>query len=391
MLMPMRRGRCLLLPLLLGVVAPWLEDCSASSHSLGNFYTAVSEPSPGLPQFIAVGYVDDQLITHYDSRTRRKEPIAPWMRKVEQDEPQYWAKESPIMQGNEQRFRALLASLQDQNSSTGPPGQHTLHNISLSGLHTLQQMFSCKVGPDGQPRGGSWQYGYDGENCMSLNMENVTWTALMPQAKILMQKLDDLQAAPQYHKSYLETTCIKWLRRYLDYGNETLRRTEPPRVKVARNKGNDDQETLICRVYGFYPKAIMVTWKRDEDQLNSTERVVPNSDGTYHTWLSINIDPKDRNRYQCHVEHDAFPEPVAFAWEKPASNLGLIWGIVMAVMVALVLLGAGVTFYMSDGDQGSDCSVSRNGVQRSTWFTTWNPIFAGLRHSQRSATTALLV
>ncbi|KAL8213442.1 UNVERIFIED_CONTAM: hypothetical protein K2H54_065250 [Gekko kuhli] len=311
---------------------------SPSSHSLRNFRMAVSEPGPGLPQFIAVGYVDDQPIVHYDSHTRRMMPVAPWMKKAEQDEPRYFEEESQGFRGIEKHFRESLEMLMAH-----------FHHHRSTGPHTLQLMFSCEVWPDGRPSGGSWKYGYDGKDLLALNMETTTWMVFVPLAKTLKQTLDPLLGDPQHRKHYLDEICVDWLRKYLDYGNETLQRTESPMVKVASKKGDDGRETLFCQVYGFYPKEIEVSWMKDgEDRRQDTLTggVIPNSDGTYHTWLSTEVDPKDRDHYRCHVEHDALQEPVDLAWEEPASILGLILGIAGGVLVAGILVVAGVTFYI---------------------------------------------
>ncbi|NXX63999.1 HA1F protein, partial [Scopus umbretta] len=56
--------------------------------SLRYFFVAVSEPSPGVPQFTVVGYVDGNPMTHYDSEIGRAVPRADWMAAgVDQ---QYW-------------------------------------------------------------------------------------------------------------------------------------------------------------------------------------------------------------------------------------------------------------------------------------------------------------
>ncbi|NWU73486.1 HMR1 protein, partial [Pterocles burchelli] len=47
--------------------------------SLPYFGFGVSEPSLGVPQYMAVGYVDGNLISRYDSDTGRAEPRAEWM------------------------------------------------------------------------------------------------------------------------------------------------------------------------------------------------------------------------------------------------------------------------------------------------------------------------
>ncbi|KAF1452391.1 Class I histocompatibility antigen, F10 alpha chain, partial [Pygoscelis papua] len=67
---------------------------------------------------------------------------------------------------------------------------------------------------------------------------------------------------------------------------------------------------------------------------HETERgsIVPNSDGTYYTWASIEARPEDKDKYRCRVEHASMLEPGLFAWE-PESNL---FTIVLAAVVAIV-------------------------------------------------------
>uniref|UniRef100_A0A670ZB99 Ig-like domain-containing protein n=2 Tax=Pseudonaja textilis TaxID=8673 RepID=A0A670ZB99_PSETE len=95
---------------------------------------------------------------------------------------------------------------------------------------------------------------------------------------------------------------------------------EPPGVTLERSKTEmeDGMETHICRLDGFYPREIDASWRRDgEVWLEETFHgsLAPNADGTYHYWLSIRIDPKERGRYRCHVEHDGLPEPLDLALE----------------------------------------------------------------------------
>ncbi|XP_053145474.1 HLA class I histocompatibility antigen, alpha chain E-like isoform X3 [Hemicordylus capensis] len=124
---------------------------------------------------------------------------------------------------------------------------------------------------------------------------------------------------------------------------------EPPTVTVTRKVGRDGLETFLCRAHGFYPKEIDATWKKDgEVWEHETLRggVTPNSDGTYHTWLSIEIDPKERNLYQCHVEHDGLSEPLDLAWEEPVlASISLIVGAILVVMAAILML-AGIILYL---------------------------------------------
>ncbi|XP_025033317.1 major histocompatibility complex class I-related gene protein-like, partial [Python bivittatus] len=129
--------------------------------------------------------------------------------------------------------------------------------VPLSGLHTWQWMVGCELRGDGS-KGGFLRYGYDGRTFISFDKETLTWVAPEPQAQITQRKWDAVPGFNQRRKADLEEICIEWLEKHLSYGKDTLLRT----------------------------------------------------DGTYHYWLSIRIDPQERDRYRCHVEHDGLQEPV---------------------------------------------------------------------------------
>ncbi|XP_026578815.1 uncharacterized protein LOC113451654 [Pseudonaja textilis] len=131
----------------------------------------------------------------------------------------------------------------------------------------------------------------------------------------------------------------------------------------SRTEVEDGMEMHVCRIYGFYPREIDASWRRDgevwlEDTLHGF--VVPNADGTCHSWLSIQIDPKERGRYQCHVEHNGLQEPLDMALKEPTnskSNLGVIvdW-IVDALILMCVIAGILVFFskYLFCAEQSAE-------------------------------------
>ncbi|KAG8148218.1 hypothetical protein E2320_022398, partial [Naja naja] len=106
---------------------------------------------------------------------------------------------------------------------------------------------------------------------------------------------------------------------------------DPPVVTVSsRTEVEDGMETHICRVDGFYPREIDASWMRDgEVWLKKTFHgsVAPNADGTYHYWLSVRIDPKERGRYRCHVEHDGLQEPLDVAIKGERLQGGEGWAL----------------------------------------------------------------
>uniref|UniRef100_A0A8C3KRL8 Ig-like domain-containing protein n=1 Tax=Calidris pygmaea TaxID=425635 RepID=A0A8C3KRL8_9CHAR len=94
---------------------------------------------------------------------------------------------------------------------------------------------------------------------------------------------------------------------------------ERPTVRVSGKEG-DGFLTLHCRAYGFYPRPISVSWLKDgEVRDQETERggTVPNSDGTYYTWVSIEANPGEKDKYRCRVEHASLPEAEVYAWGEP--------------------------------------------------------------------------
>ncbi|XP_039206226.1 H-2 class I histocompatibility antigen, Q9 alpha chain-like [Crotalus tigris] len=314
------------LPLLVLVAVAVRESClGASSHSLKYFFYSISEPSQDPPHFVSLGYVDGQIFVHYDSNSRRREPRVSWMKKVGKEDPQYWDRETQREYGTEEAFRESLQTLR-------------LRYNQSEGLHTWQWMYGCELQADGR-KGGFMEYGYEGRTFLTFDKDTLTWVAPQPQAEITQRKWDNV-ARNNYFKFYLEEICIEWLEKYLSYGKETLLRTEPPEVTMSsKTEVEDEMETHVCCLHGFYPREIDASWTRDgevwlPDTFHGT--VTPNADGTFHATLSIRIDPKERGRYRCHVEHDSLPKPLDMALKEPKFKLGII---ISCVVASLALLG----------------------------------------------------
>ncbi|XP_070792435.1 class I histocompatibility antigen, F10 alpha chain-like [Pituophis catenifer annectens] len=328
-------GRSLSLLILAAVALR--ESCfSASSHSLKYFYASISDPSQGLPHFVTVGYVDGQVFVHYDSNSRKIEPRVSWMEKVGKEDPQYWDTETQISRGHEEVFREGLETLRRRYNQS-------------EGLHIIQVMYGCELRRDGS-KGGFMQFGYEGRTFLTFDKETLTWVAPDPQAQITQRKWDAIPGWNQRNEVYLEKICTEWLEKYLSYGNETLLRREPPVVTLSnRTEAEDGTETHICRVHGFYPREIDASWTKDgEVWLQDTFHgfLAPNADGTYHYWISVRINSKERGRYRCHVEHDSLQEPLDMVLNETTeseSNRGVIIGCVV-VVVLLVIVGT-LIFY----------------------------------------------
>ncbi|XP_026582030.1 HLA class I histocompatibility antigen, alpha chain F-like, partial [Pseudonaja textilis] len=129
----------------------------------------------------------------------------------------------------------------------------------------------------------------------------------------------------------------------------TLEKIEPPVGKVTHKVKDERLEILTCQAFGFYPKEIQATWKRDREiweQETFHRNVAPNSDGTYYVQLSIDIDPMERDCFRCHLEHEGLQEPLdlAFKEERGAMRRIPVVGIVTGVIVIGVILGVWILF-----------------------------------------------
>uniref|UniRef100_A0A670ZJQ9 Ig-like domain-containing protein n=1 Tax=Pseudonaja textilis TaxID=8673 RepID=A0A670ZJQ9_PSETE len=175
-------------------------------------------------------------------------------------------------------------------------------------LRTWQVNLGCELRQDGS-KGGFLHYGYDGMDFISFDKETLRWVTAQSQAQKVKEEWEEDPRWSQESKVFLEETCIAWLQRYLNSGNSGLvaLSAEPPVGKVTHKVEDERLEVLTCQAFGFYPKEIQAIWTRDGEACKYETRlknVAPNSDGTYYVQLSIEIDPKERDHFRCHLEHE---------------------------------------------------------------------------------------
>nr|CAA06560.1 MHC class I antigen [Acrocephalus arundinaceus] len=292
-------------------------------HSLHYLDVAVSEPSPGIPQFVAMGFVDGIPFTRYDSERGRMEPLTEWIK--DSADPEYWDSQTQIGVGSQHVYARSLETLRERYNQSG-------------GLHTVLRVYGCELLSDGSVR-GSERFGYDGRDFISFDLESGRFMAADSAAEITRRRWEHEGIVAERQTNYLKHECPEWLQKYVGYGQKELERKEPPDVHVS---GKEEHGTLIlsCHAYGFYPKTIAVNWmKGDEiwDQETEWGGVVPNSDGTFHTWARIEALPEEREQYRCRVEHPGMPEPGIFAWE-PTSGRNLTVVVAVSVITAILIL-----------------------------------------------------
>ncbi|KAI4896118.1 hypothetical protein NFI96_011368, partial [Prochilodus magdalenae] len=267
----------------------------AVSELMGQKGTSTTAVTPGIrtstQTVLCGGLVDGEQFVYYDSNTtRRMIPRTWWMERNEDGD--YWNSETQISQGHEESFKINVATAKERFNQT-------------TGVHTVQWMYGCELGDDGTKR-GHMQHGYDGEDFLSLDLNAETWTAANPKAVITKQKWERESWGGQV-KTYLENTCTEWLQKYVGYGRSTLERRVRPEVSLFQK---DSSSPVVCHATGFFPKAVMISWKKNgEDLYEDVElrETLPNQDGTFQKRSILTVPPEelDKHTYTCVIFHSS--------------------------------------------------------------------------------------
>ncbi|XP_062342653.1 BOLA class I histocompatibility antigen, alpha chain BL3-7-like [Osmerus eperlanus] len=337
------------------IVLLLLEICGAyaGTHKLQYFYTATSG-TPNFPEFVTVGVVNDQQIDYYDSNIKRAVQKAQWISgAVDAD---YWNRNTQIYAGNEPSFKASLGILKSRFNQT-------------EGVHSWQRMLGCEWDEETGATDGYDQFGYDGEDYVSLDLKNMRWIAAAQKAVITKHKWDQDRAWLEAHKNYLTHICIDWLKKYVDYGKSTLKRTVPPSVSLLQKSPSSP---VTCHATGFYPRSNMVFWRRDGDQVYEDVEhgeVLHNEDGTFQNSVHLTVKPEDLDsrRYECVVQLSGVQEDFVTKLERSvvktnhgntgrtnpgaegSGSSGLIIGAVVGVLL-LVAIVCGVVIWKKKKD-----------------------------------------
>ncbi|XP_052363565.1 class I histocompatibility antigen, F10 alpha chain [Oncorhynchus keta] len=265
-----------------------LHIASAVTHSLKYFYTASSEV-PNFPEFVVVGMVDGVQMVHYDSNSQRTVPKQDWLNKAV--DPQYWEMNTGTFKGSQQTFKANIDIVKQRFNQSG-------------GVHILQVMYGCTWDDDSGVTEGHRQYGYDGEDFLVYDMKTFTWIAPKQQAEITQRKWNNNPAEMAQRKSYITQECVEWLKKYVDFGKNTLMRTVRPSVSLLQKTPSSP---VTCHATGFYPSGVMVFWQKDgQEQHGDVEHgeILQNDDGTFQKSTHLTVMPEEwkNNKYQCVVQ-----------------------------------------------------------------------------------------
>ncbi|XP_046698328.1 BOLA class I histocompatibility antigen, alpha chain BL3-7-like [Silurus meridionalis] len=324
----------------------------AEAHSLQYHYTALTPRHAG-SEFTAVGLLDEKQYMSYSSSHRRLIPDN-WIKNIMSEN--YWKDEAQNMQSNQYRFNSTFKTVREQfNHSRGD---------------TLQRMYGCDIINGGITRGYN-QYGFDGEDFISLDLETGTWIAVKPQAMILKRNWES-NGYTKYWKSFLEHDCIFLLNTFVNYGRKTVERkvncvfcsdtvthylclcvsADPPETSLFQEEASSPE--VVCHATGFFPKALNISWQKDGEDVHKDvdlRETLPNQDGSFQkrSILKVSAEELQKHTYTCVIEHSSLEKDLVLPVSERrilrdggsdgGSGGGLI-GIIVGVIVALVVLVA---------------------------------------------------
>ncbi|KAI3358157.1 hypothetical protein L3Q82_003156 [Scortum barcoo] len=228
------------------------------AHSLKYFYIA-SSGVQNFPEFVAVGLVDEVQMFHYDSNTRRAEPKQDWMRRVTEDDLQYWERETANCMSSQQIFKGNIQTAKMRFNQTG-------------GVHVFQKVYGCE------------------------------WDDETNEALLTKHKWDNDKAKTAQQKNYLTQICPEWLKKYVDFGRSSLLRTDLPSVSLLQKSPSSP---VSCHATGFYPDRATLIWRKDGEELHEDVdhgEILPNHDGSFQMSVDLklsSVTPEDWSRYDC--------------------------------------------------------------------------------------------
>ncbi|XP_053302271.1 major histocompatibility complex class I-related gene protein-like isoform X2 [Pleuronectes platessa] len=265
----------------------------------------------------------------------KAEPKQDWMFKA--TDSKYWERQTQIGLDAQKFYKNEIEILKERFNQT-------------EGVHIYQRMVGCEWDNETGEVKGYDQYGYDGEDFISMDLETETWIAPTPKSFITKLEWDQDKVHLTFKKNYLLQELPSYLKMFLQHGRSSLLRTELPRISLLQKSPSSP---VSCHATGFYPDSAVLFWRREGEELHEDVyqgEVLPNHDGTFQmsTDLKVSsISPEDWRRYECVFQISGVKEDIVTKLdkdsvesnrEKPISVTTIM--IIITAVVALAVVSA---------------------------------------------------
>uniref|UniRef100_A0A3Q4HWM6 Ig-like domain-containing protein n=1 Tax=Neolamprologus brichardi TaxID=32507 RepID=A0A3Q4HWM6_NEOBR len=262
-----------------------LKTCQLK-HSETLFFTA-SSGVPNFPEVVAVMLNNDVEVGYCDSKLKTAIPKQHWMETLRDEDPTYW------------KWYTGEFSM-----SLWPSVCHLPHFLLFSAVHILQRYSRCEWDEETEEVNGFHQYGYDGEDFLTFNLETQTWIATKPQAVITKNLWDKDKFNNDFWKKFLKQVCVDCLKMHMSYGRSFLLRTAYIKIVITHMLPTPSS-SVSCHATGFFPHRAMMFWRRNGEEIHegvNHGEILPNDDGTFQ--MSVDLDlstvtPEEFRNYDC--------------------------------------------------------------------------------------------
>uniref|UniRef100_A0A8C5GRL9 Ig-like domain-containing protein n=1 Tax=Gouania willdenowi TaxID=441366 RepID=A0A8C5GRL9_GOUWI len=179
-----------------------------------------------------------------------------------------------------------------------------------------QRISGCQWDDETGDVDGYNQYGYDGEDFISLNLTSEKWITANQQAFITKLKWDSNKAMMSQLKHYHTQYCPEWLKKYVNAGRSSLMRTAFILVHLV------NLHIITCHATGFYPRDAVMFWRKDQEKvLEGVDHgeMLPNHDGSFQMSVDLNISlirAEDWSRYDCVFQLKGVEEDLTVTLDK---------------------------------------------------------------------------
>ncbi|NWZ74634.1 HA1F protein, partial [Acrocephalus arundinaceus] len=173
--------------------------------SLRSLPLALSEPSPGFPQFLSMGSLDGIPFQRRHSQRGRAEPQPPGM--AAGAEPGYWDGRSRHKERHRHGASRELQMLQERHSQSGAqggePGLGDLWGCHGTCLHTLQEVSGCDLLSHGSVH-GSDQLGSDRREFLSFQLGSGRFMVADGAAQVTKRRWEQDEMEAEEFPNHLE-------------------------------------------------------------------------------------------------------------------------------------------------------------------------------------------
>uniref|UniRef100_A0A671SFQ2 Major histocompatibility complex class I-related gene protein-like n=1 Tax=Sinocyclocheilus anshuiensis TaxID=1608454 RepID=A0A671SFQ2_9TELE len=277
--------------------------CFSELHSLITTYTGIhGQTVAGIPEFSAVTTLDGRQIDYYDSDKGTLVPRQDWMKEFASRDT--WKKDTKIREQVQKIYKNNIPHLMKRFDQT-------------HGVHVYQRMYGCERDDETGDSRGFDQYGYDGEDFITLDLRKGRYNTSVPQATVTVEKWNNDRTQLDSLTEYYRNECSYWLRVFLKKsfvvkkGTLSLRTSICPDVTLLQKNSSSP---VVCHATGFYPSAVTITWRKNGQDHNNVKigDTLPNEDGTFQKNATLNVlqDVWKKDQYGCVVEHINLTDPI---------------------------------------------------------------------------------